>query len=489
MKKIIVFFLPILLLASCVDSLDDYNVDQKRPSVVPAVTLFSNALKGLADTLTTPNVNVNNYRLYAQQWATTTYLDEPRYIVTARTIPQAFWQGIYKGVISDLNEARRIINADELLSAANKEVQLAQIEVVEVLAWSVLVNTFGDIPYTEALNPENPLPKYDDAKTVYYSLLDRLNKALPGLKGSGTPFSSGDLLYKGDMNKWFKFGNSVQLKLAMIIADSDPVKAKALVAEAAPNVFTSNDDRAAFPYIGTPPNYNPIAQNLNSLYTSRQDFVASSTIVNPMNELNDPRRPAYFTEVNKKFVGGQYGFLNTYSEFSHASDLIISPDLEGILLDYPEVEFLLAEAVERGFIAGSAAEHYNKAVTSSVVYWTSKLEGATAASTAAAAAAYLAQPKVAYATAATNWKEKIGFQKWLALYNRGWEAWVEWRRLDYPRLAPPSGGNINPATPLFIPVRMIYPINEQTLNGANREAAAAAIGGDVLTTKLWWDKF
>ena len=489
MKKLIIFFLPILLLASCVDSLDDYNVDQKRPSVVPAVTLFSNALKGLADTLTTPNVNVNNYRLYVQQWATTTYLDEPRYNVTGRTIPQAFWQGFYKGVISDLNESRRIINADALLSPATKEVQLAQIEVVEVLAWSVLVNTFGDIPYTEALNPENPLPKYDDAKTVYYSLLDRLHTALPKLKSGGTAFGSGDLLYKGDVNKWFKFGNSLQLKLAMVIADSDPAKAKTLVAEAAPNVFASNDDRAAFPYINTPPNYNPIAQNLNPLYSSRQDFVAASTIINPMNELNDPRRPAYFTEVDKKFVGGSYGFLNTYSAFSHVSDLIITPSLEGILLDYPEVEFLMAEAIERGFITGSAATHYNNAVTASVVYWTLKLKDATAATAAAAASTYLAQPKVAYATAATNWKEKIGFQKWLALYNRGWEAWVEWRRLDYPKLSPPTGGNINPATPLVIPVRMIYPINEQTLNGANREAAAGAIGGDLVTTKLWWDKF
>ncbi|KAA6433966.1 SusD/RagB family nutrient-binding outer membrane lipoprotein [Dyadobacter flavalbus] len=479
MKKIIVFFLPILLLASCVDSLDDYNVDQKRPSVVPAVTLFSNALKGLADTLTTPNVNVNNYRLYVQQWSTTTYLDEPRYNVQARTIPQAFWQGIYKGVISDLNESRSIVNADPLLSDATKKVQLAQIEVVEVLAWSVLVNTFGDIPYTEALNPENPLPKYDDAKTVYYSLLDRLHAALPNLKSGGTAFTSGDLIYKGDMNKWFKFGNSLQLKLAMIIADSDPAKAKTLVAEAAPNVFTSNDDKAAFPYISTPPNYNPIAQNLNPLYSSRQDFVAASTIVNPMNDLNDPRRSSYFTSVDGKYIGGQYGFLNTYSAFSHVSEKIITPSLEGILLDYSEVEFLLAEAVERGFITGSAAEHYNKGVTASIVYWTGD---------AAAAATYLAQPKVAYATAATNWKEKIGFQKWLALYNRGWEAWVEWRRLDFPKLSPPSGGNI-PAGSLAIPVRMIYPINEQTLNGANREAAAAAIGGDLVTTKLWWDKF
>jgi len=478
MKKLIILFLPFLLLTACVDSLDDYNVDIKRPSQVPPVTLFSNALKGLADTLTTPNVNVNNYRLYTQQWTTTTYLDEPRYNVTARIIPESFWRGLYKGVISDLNESRRLINADALLSQPTKDVQLAQIEVVEVMTWAALVNTFGNIPYSEALNPENPLPKYDDAKTVYDAILVRLDAALPKLEAKGTPFGDGDLLYKGNVAQWVKFGNSLKLKLAMIIADSDPAKAKQMVAEAAPKVFTSNADKAAFPFISTPPNYNPVAQNLNSLYTSRQDFIPSATLVNPMNELNDPRRPFFFTTIGGKYVGGQYGFLNTYSAFSHISDKIIDPAFEGLLLDYSEVEFLLAEAVERGFITGSAADHYNKAVTASITYW---------GGTAAEAAAYLAQPKVAYATAGATWKEKIGFQKWIALYNRGWESWVEWRRLDAPKLSPPAGGNV-PAG-LAIPVRMIYPIIEQTLNGANRSAAAEAIGGDLATTKLWWDKF
>ncbi|WP_439584538.1 SusD/RagB family nutrient-binding outer membrane lipoprotein [Dyadobacter bucti] len=486
MKKIIIFFLPILLLTACVDSLDDYNVDIKRPSVAPPVTLFSNALKGLADTLTSPNVNVNNYRLYVQHWATTTYLDEPRYNVTARIIPQNFWQGLYKGVISDLNEAKRLINADEFILPATKDVQLAQIEIVEVLTWANLVNTFGNIPYSEALDPEKPLPKYDDAKTVYDALLTRLDAALPKLESGGTPFGNGDLLYQGDIPKWVKFGNSIKLKLAMIIADSDAAKAKTMVAEAAPKVFTSNADKAAFPYVSTPPNYNPIAQNMNPLYSSRQDFVASETILNPMNELMDPRRPAFFTTVDDKFVGGKYGFLNTYSAFSHVGDNIIDPTLEGMILDYSEVEFLLAEAVERGFITGSAAEHYNKGVTASILYWLDNI-GVPAATATTAAAAYLAQPKVAYATAGATWKEKIGFQKWLALYNRGWESWVEWRRLDFPKLLPPTGGNA-PAG-LAIPVRMIYPINEQTLNGANRSSAADAIGGDLATTKLWWDKF
>ncbi|SEI55674.1 Starch-binding associating with outer membrane [Dyadobacter koreensis] len=478
MKKSLIVFLSFLLLTGCVDSLDDYNVDTKKAPTVTAVTLFSNSLKGLIDALVTPNVNNNNYRLYVQQWAETTYLDEQRYNLTARAIPQALWQSLYRDVISDLTEAKKILNANTLLSAESKNNQLAQIEIVEVLAWSVLVNTFGDIPYTQAMDPLNPLPKFDDAKTVYYSLLDRLDAALLLLNTTGTGFGAGDLIYKGDIAKWRKFGNSLKLRLALVIADSDAAKAKTLIAAAAPNVFTANADKAAFPYVATPPNYNPVAQNLNPTYSTRQDYVITSVFIDPMNELNDPRRQQWFTTVGGVYKGGAYGFANTYADFSKVGTKIVDPTLEGIFMDYSEVEFSLAEAIERGLITGDAADHYNKAITASITYW---------GGSATDAATYIAQPKVAYATATGDYKQKIGFQKWFALYNRGWESWVEWRRLDYPKLLPPTGGSA-PAG-LQIPVRIIYPIVEQTLNPTNLKTASAAIGGDLASTKLWWDKF
>jgi hypothetical protein len=484
MKKSLIIFLSFLLLTGCVDSLDDYNVDTKKAPTVTAVTLFSNSLKGLIDALVTPNVNNNNYRLYVQQWAETTYLDEQRYNLTARAIPQALWQSLYRDVISDLTEAKKIINANTLLSAESKNNQLAQIEIVEVLAWSVLVNTFGDVPYTEAMDPLNPLPKFDDAKTVYYSLLDRLDAALLLLNTTGTGFVAGDLIYKGDIAKWRKFGNSLKLRLALVIADSDPAKAKSLIEAAAPNVFTSNADKAAFPYVASPPNYNPVAQNLNPTYSTRQDYVITSVFIDPLNELNDPRRAAWFTTINGVYKGGAYGFANDYALFSKVGPKITDPALEGLFMDYSEVEFGLAESIERGFITGDAAEHYNKAITASITYW-----GTINASTTIAddVAKYLAQPKVAYATAEGNYKQKIGFQKWVALYNRGWESWVEWRRLDAPKLLPPTGGSAPDG--LQIPVRIIYPIVEQTLNPTNLKAASTAIGGDLASTKLFWDKF
>jgi hypothetical protein len=96
----------------------------------------------------------------------------------------------------------------------------------------------------------------------------------------------------------------------------------------------------------------------------------------------------------------------------------------------------------------------------------------------------MAQPSVVYSTAAGNWKQKIGNQAWLAYYLRGFTAWNSWRRLDYPRLQPvpvPLQGITK------VPVRLLYPVSEQTLNGANYEAAAAKIGGDSAMTRLFWD--
>ena len=143
------------------------------------------------------------------------------------------------------------------------------------------------------------------------------------------------------------------------------------------------------------------------------------------------------------------------------------------MLSYDEVEFFLAEAVQRGYnVGGTAVGHYNAAITASILFW---------GGTTAEATAYLLQPAVVYNPA--NWKQSIGEQKWIALYNRGWDAWIEWRRLDYPQL-------VAPATAVStIPKRYTYPIPEQNLNTANYNAAASAVGGDVVATKLFWDKF
>ena len=118
--------------------------------------------------------------------------------------------------------------------------------------------------------------------------------------------------------------------------------------------------------------------------------------------------------------------------------------------------------------------HYKNGVQASLDY-----QGVAAAD----AATYLAKPSVAYATAAGTYKQKIGIQKYLALYMDGFDAWTEQRRLDYPILVAP------PTATSGYPVRYTYPVNEQNLNSVNWKTASSAIGGDKVETKLFWDKF
>jgi len=136
---------------------------------------------------------------------------------------------------------------------------------------------------------------------------------------------------------------------------------------------------------------------------------------------------------------------------------------------------LLAEAIERGFqVEGTAEEHYNAAIRASVEYW---------GGTPAEADLLLANPKVAYSTAPGDFRQKLGMQSWLTLYNRGFEAWTAWRKFDYPILeAPPDAMS-------DVPVRFTYPITEQTLNAESYNAAADVIGDDEVTTKLFFDVF
>lgn len=474
MKKLILLaFLPLLTLVACKKDITSINVDPKNPQIAPASAFFTSAQKATADLVTNSNVNSNIFRLIVQYWTETTYTDESNFDLVTRQIPRQVWNSFYRDILRDLREAKKLI-PQQVSNAATQKNQLAMTEIMEIYSWYYLVTTFGNIPYSEALDVTKLQPKYDDQKTIYMDLLTRLDAAIANLSTSAEGFGEADLLYGGDVAKWKKFANSFKLKMGMTIADADNAKAKSVVESAVTaGVFTSNADNAEFAYLTSPPNTNPIWVDL--VQSGRKDFVATSTIVNRMKTLNDPRTDDYFTfdASGSDYSGGIPGASNNYATFSKPAEAITAPDFPALLLDYSEVEFFLAEAVERGYsVGGTAVSHYNKAVTASILYW---------GGTTAEATAYLAQPSVVYNSA--NWKQLIGEQKWIALYNRGWDEWIEWRRLDYPALVKP------PTAQTAIPLRFTYPIPEQNLNTANYKAAATAIGGDLVTTKLFWDKF
>ncbi|WP_282133867.1 SusD/RagB family nutrient-binding outer membrane lipoprotein, partial [Cellulophaga baltica] len=136
----------------------------------------------------------------------------------------------------------------------------AQIEVLEIYTWAQLVETFGDIPYSQALNDsEYVLPQYDDAATIYSDLLTRLTAVIPTISGTG--FGSSDPIYGGDATAWTKFANSLLLRMGLRVVDvsSMTTQASAAITTAVSGgVFTSNADNAEVEYQSATPNTNPV---------------------------------------------------------------------------------------------------------------------------------------------------------------------------------------------------------------------------------------
>lgn len=473
MKKIILFaFLIGITVISCED-FEGWNIDQKNPSSVSGSFLFTSAQKALTQRMQDSDVNTNIFKLYAQHWTETTYVDEANYDLVNRDIGGNFWSDLYRNVLTDLEDAKRAISEDATIEATTKANQIAIANLMQIYTWHVLVDTYGNIPYSEALQGNaNIIPKYDDDADIYMDLFARLDGAIAQLSGGGESFGGADLIYNGNTAQWMKFANSLKLKMAVRISDFDNGMAATKASEAAAaGVIVISEDNASFPFEATPPNTNPLWVRL--VQSGRKDYILANTFVDLIVPLNDPRRHVYMQENlgEETFLGGPYGENNTYGDYTHIGDLFHTPDFEGLLLSASEVHFLLAEAVERGLIGGSAEGHYNAAVTTSILYW---------GLSAVDAATYLAQGTVAYDSG--NWKKSIGVQKWLSLYARGFEAWASWKLLDYPNTM-----NRPPTSLLPVPRRYLYPQVEPNANQANYDEATAAMGGDELDSRVFWD--
>lgn len=480
MKKLILSITALsLFMTSCVSDDPTYNNDQDKSYDVPSETLFTNAEKELTDQLVTPSVNLSVLRYASQYWAATQYNTEARFNITTRRIGDGHWNALYRSTLGNLQTSKEVI----LTEAGDPTVQknkIALIEILQVYTFQVLVDTYGDVPYTDALKvKEVILPKYEDDAAIYPKLITRLDAAIAQLDTSADSFGSADFIYGGDVAKWKLFANTLKLKIGLNLADADAALSKSTV-ESAYNagVILNNTQNATFDYPGAAPMYNPIFANL--VASNRNDFVASETIVNAMNTLQDPRRAIYFNAMpDGSYKGGLNGPTNIYQNFSAIGDKLKAADFPGLLAEATESNFYLAEAAARGYAVGNTAEYYyNRAITASFENW----------GIASEAAAYLAKPEVAYATApGATYKEKIGKQAWIAFFNRPFESWNSYRRLDFPALVAPA--NAVAAAEGEIPKRYTYPINEQTVNNANWAAASTAIGGNKLKIHVFWDKF
>lgn len=477
MKKILVFLSAAVLAFSCEENLSDLNIDPKEPAVVEPEVLFTYGQFNLVKQLVDADYNNNVDRYWSNFLTQTTYIQESAYDAANRDIGGSIWDNIYTECLYELNDAKKILRAEPVAPALEpvRDNQLAMIKVLEVFAYQYLVDNFGNVPFTDALNIENVTPAYDDEAYIYEAISDSLQWAIAAFDPSADGFSSSaDILYGGDIGKWQKFANSLLLKIGMRLADVNTSKANALVNAAVQGgVFESNADNATFAFSENQPYTHPMYDYF--VVDSRaSDFVVTQFFIDMLSAVADPRMEVYFDEnVAGGYKGGVYGAAgNAYDNLTHIDPALVEADYPGIMMDYSFVAFTLAEAVERNFITGDAAAYYEAGIRASFEAW---------GLTEAQADTYIAQSAVAYATAAGDYKQKIGIQKYIALYNQGHEAWTEARRLDYPQLLPAASNNRPNAK------RMIYPTAEVLINGANYRAAVSNLGADDTNAPIFWD--
>ena len=476
MKTIYNLILGGLLLgtASCKKELANINKNPNATEKPQPDYLLTAAEKLTADAYWGVDNNLNSSLLFIQHWAKIQYTDPDRYIFNNSSFT-SMWKALYAQSITDLNKVIAI--GDEQQNNNYKGVALT----LRSWVFQLLTDAYGDIPYRQAGNVDSFLtPQYDAQRDVYLGLLADLKTAQALLDPAG-PAIQGDAIYGGQIANWKKFTNSLRLRIALRIADQEPALAKQVLADIQSEggaYFGSNTDLAALIYQDSP-NQNPVSLT----FDTRQDYRISKTIVDRLAALNDPRLPVYAQPTDDAphgYVGVPNGLLTGdannlgLSKTSRPGDYFRAPHAPAVIMSYAEVLFDLSEAVSRGFITGDAADLYNKAVLASL--------GQYGVKDASVTANYLAQASVQYN--AGNYKQSIGDQKWIALFGQGLEAFAEWRRLDYPQLAPAVAGTLGGKMPL----RFIYPGSEQTLNGANYKKAVEHQGADLLTTKLWFDK-
>ncbi len=463
-------------MSSCIS--DDINLDPNSAYTTTPETLVSYAEKNLSDYMNTPSVNTNNFRLTMQYWQEVTYVNESNYDFAGRLVGDSVWNFNYIRVLNNLDQAKQLINVyvPTAALAANwptqKKNELAIIDMLQVYVYQNMVDTFGNIPYSQSINlSQYTLPVYDDAATVYTSLISRLNNDISNLT-AGASFGTTEYYYQGNVAKWTKFGNSLLLKLGIAIADSNSTLAQATVTSAiAGGVFSLASDSCQLNYLATSPNYNQIYAELG---TGRNDFIGCKTLINYMNATpSDLRIGKFYSLAGSVYIGQTPGVPGSFSSFSHAGTFAYTPTTPGTILSNTEVAFYLAEAAAR-YTPGTAATAYNNAVTASFTQW-----GLTAAN---ASAYLLVKPYDPL-----NWKKSIGEQAWVAMYNQANVSWNFYRRLDFPALVAPATAIPNAGAK--VPVRLTYPPSEFGTNPSNVAAASSAIGGDLLTTKIFWDKF
>jgi hypothetical protein len=475
----------ILIVGSCTSDFEEMNKNPNKPLEVSPQYLLPQALQATIDNYW--GNKVRNERInfdHAMSWAgyltRNIYENEGDNYNVQPSVNIKNWEVFYsEGLI---NYQKIIENSDAASKVPNSNYEGIGIGM-RSWAFSVITDIWGAVPYSSALSgtSEEPVfsPDYDSQEEVYAGIISDLKIANEKLDANTTgSVVKGDIVFNGKILLWKKFFNSLRFKLlnrqAHLVSSSAAEMQAMLDDPATYPMIDSNAEIAQLKY-GTVPTNNPWNDIL--IQQGRTDWNISSTLVDKLKALNDPRLSVYAApDKNSGGVitghpNGLPGAIATqylgYSAIIN-NTVFAQTTSPAILMSYAELLFAKAEAALDGDIAEDAKALFEAGITASFEQY-----GLTVP------AGYIDQ------LGAVS-KENIITQKWISLFGQGIEAWTELRRTGYPVMpaADPLAQFQNDGV---LPTRLVYPSTEYSLNGSNVVESESLNGGpDNMKTKLWW---
>jgi hypothetical protein len=398
------------------------------------------------------------------------------------------WQRDYALLFSlhEVKEKALVPGGDTALAAAAM--------ILSAKVFQEVADTYGDVPYSQAFQPNTyPHPAYDDAKDIYNSLLLSLDTAINYMQqhDGGASFANADIVNHGDQLKWIHFANTLKLRLLIRqsevegfnpSAEINKIEANGGILQAGETVSVnpgySNSLNKQSPFYGNY-GYSPTGTAIANGYT------ANNYILDILESTDDPRIARFFTKAaGGNYIGSDYGLPNGNPTSAQASyfgpALVASAEQDQWIMPSYESLFFKAEAVARGWMAGDARTAFEDAITESFV-WLGVPDAANAA------AAYIADnPDIAdWSNAGTTADEKgkfVVFQKYIAnCCIDPLESWADERRLHF---LPAGFISVNPnRVSNTLPLRLLYAQSEYTTNG---ESVLAKGNINPFTSKIFW---
>ncbi|GHU94197.1 hypothetical protein FACS1894156_2110 [Bacteroidia bacterium] len=437
MKKILfTLFVPLAIAVGCSDYLDvNHNPDVIEEIPSPKVLLPS------AELNVAGNLMGWHFGFGAGYWVQywTQSYNASQFKSLCEYLPQDFntaYQSILTGALNNLKRISELSKEDPALQS-----YYFIGEALSIFTWQIVTDVWGDIPYSEALRGNELLlnPKFDKQEDIYADLNSRIDALLAlDLSDAAAPDGKYDIIYGGDIDKWYAFAGALKLKLALRLSETSGYSnadVLTYIENANTALLTSSAKVAAGTWSdGEEGKRHPMRefQQGGANYFS-QNVIACKSFLDYLTVNNDPRAAKLFSGTRGAFFGdfdsngdsdgnGTTDDKETYatSAFQAATAPAIYMDLM-VMSDW-EVNFYIAEVYARANDLTNAKKYYDAGVTASLTQ-----QGITATDIIKTGYA------VFTATAQEAAIKQIAMQKWVANCNyQHIESFLERNRTKYP---------------------------------------------------------